>query len=590
MSEAFRQIKEACVGRCGEILGLDLDKLSRSGGPCPICSQDSSDDRFWAPKDANDNGRIGCRKCMDKPTTGDIIDSYRWLHRMGSQFDAAKAIADYLGLNVFDKLSNGFDRPRTDIMADVARLKKITVDSMRVYGATVENRRSNYGNRFQVVRFPMYDRNGSPISWFDLGTFGDWLKGKSAYNRPMGMFLPRTKKPDSGRVCVVEGVKDASALHAMGYYAVGLPTCELSINFVHFFRGLDVTIVPDLDEPGMNGARRAARRLYGIASSVAIARMPGEIKKKGGCDVRDVRDAVGEQAVRDAIDQAAQWTLESESEPESIADISNAFDQIPPKLHPMLEDAIEWVQDWRIECVTGGEFFFRIYSDKFENIESECLEATAEDLKSFPKFDLLLTKRCKLSLKLTWSDVWPAVARILISRAVNVQGEAERDMSRRVAGIVYSYICDRDPIELDTYIAGKQDNSNNGQYYGILFEVAGDSQNYYLDFNQLSKIIKLDLSEYKDIHLIECLRNCKIESRRVDRPKYGFRRKFRFLTELDVARLGEYSGIVGTESEIREAMNWREGPSEGDIVRFTMAESTPVPESDSDVSFNFDNF
>ena len=75
------------------------------------------------------------------------------------------------------------------------------------------------------------------------------------------------------------------------------------------FRGADVTIVPDLDDAGRDGAKDTASAFDGIAASVRIARLPGRHKPKDGYDVRDVlhnRD-LGEMALRDAIENASEW-------------------------------------------------------------------------------------------------------------------------------------------------------------------------------------------------------------------------------------------------------------------------------------------
>ncbi|WP_417740414.1 hypothetical protein [Rosistilla oblonga] len=66
-------------------------------------------------------------------------------------------------------------------------------------------------------------------------------------------------------------------------------------------------LVPDLDRPGQDGATRSGGHLAGIAASVRIARLPGEIVETGGADVRDCIARHGADTVRSAIDAAEPW-------------------------------------------------------------------------------------------------------------------------------------------------------------------------------------------------------------------------------------------------------------------------------------------
>jgi len=94
----------------------------------------------------------------------------------------------------------------------------------------------------------------------------------------------------------------------MKYNAFGLPGRQLGRKFARLFQGVHVVLVPDLDTPSVEGMDKTAARLRGVAASVKIARLPGEIKAKGGDDVRDVlAQQDGEQLVRQAIADAQPW-------------------------------------------------------------------------------------------------------------------------------------------------------------------------------------------------------------------------------------------------------------------------------------------
>ena len=121
---------------------------------------------------------------------------------------------------------------------------------------------------------------------------------------------------------MVEGFKDAAALHHLGYLAVGLNTSFLAAKFSPLFAGVDVVIVPDRDEAGENGARKSTANLHGHASSVRLAVLPVEFTSTNGKDLRDVlRMKDGETLIRQAIANAKPSAL-----PEMTA-VSVGFDE-----------------------------------------------------------------------------------------------------------------------------------------------------------------------------------------------------------------------------------------------------------------------
>ena len=110
---------------------------------------------------------------------------------------------------------------------------------------------------------------------------------------------------------LVEGPKDAAALHGLGLFVCGLNTCRLAAKFARLFRGVDVILIPDRDSAGEEGAQHSARVLRGVARSIRIAVLPAEFKESGGDDVRDILKRPGGhdlvlQAIADAqVVQAA---------------------------------------------------------------------------------------------------------------------------------------------------------------------------------------------------------------------------------------------------------------------------------------------
>ncbi len=131
-----------------------------------------------------------------------------------------------------------------------------------------------------------------------------------------------------------------------------------------------MVVVPDLDTAGMLGADHTAGVLSGIASSVAIARMPGVVKDKHGDDVRDVlRKPDGEKNVRDAIKNAVAWKpnpadSDDDERPEVIVTMNEAAvtDEVVRCLGKLGWDS-PWINDTDSESVRlfvrGGVWFMR---------------------------------------------------------------------------------------------------------------------------------------------------------------------------------------------------------------------------------------
>ena len=300
----FDQIKQFAEGRGGDIItaltALPIDVMTKRAEdhPCPNCNSKSTlypDVRDGGPEQ---HGRIACRFCTEGKPTGDIIDTVKVFGSFGKQIEAAKAIADFLGISDDDEST----KSPVDIITAVAKAKRMPEDAFRLFGAEEAKRGRD---KKPVARVPVYNASGDVHSHFDLTPKdkGFFKRGKGS----SGMFFPG-KLPKPGETWhLVEGVKDAAALTGLGFDAAGLPRAELPRQFATLFDGVHVITVADLDEPGQKGAQRTGGHLSGVAASVKAARLPGEVVATKGDDVRDVLRRDGEQAVRDAIANSKSW-------------------------------------------------------------------------------------------------------------------------------------------------------------------------------------------------------------------------------------------------------------------------------------------
>jgi len=191
-----------------------------------------------------------------------------------------------------------------DVIAIVAAAKKIpSREALLAYGA----QRVRGQQKVAVPVYSLIDGQAVETSSFTFGCSDKGLHQRGCHNP--GLFLPKGRRPEPGEIwLVVEGVKDAAALWHLGFNAAGLPGASLPVYHVEFFRGVDVVCVPDLDIPGQEGAQKTGGHLQGIASSVRVAKLPGEVLQSKGKDVRDILQRPdGASLIRDAIANAGAW-------------------------------------------------------------------------------------------------------------------------------------------------------------------------------------------------------------------------------------------------------------------------------------------
>jgi putative DNA primase/helicase len=373
MSPSIQEVKAAARGQWVGILidaGMPAECLEPGGHPCPQrCEPNAGgDDRFNISKDVNDTGAVFCRICFNKSSTikpGDGVATVAWLMNT-TNGEAAKWIANRLGLDGVQAAAP------VDIITATCRDKRTPIDAFRLFGVKEAKRGRD---RFPVCRIDLYNEEGVVHSHFDLWP-GDKGRVKAGEGNS-GLFFPG-RLPAAGEMWLaVEGVKDASALVGLGYNAFGYCGNKLGSKYARLFEGVDVVVVPDLDTAGMLGADHTASVLAGIATSVAIARMPGAVKDKHGDDVRDVlRKPDGEKNVRDAIANAVAWkpnpnVSDDDARPEVIVTMNEAAvtDEVVRYLGKLGWDS-PWINAKHCEAVRlfvrGGVLVHAVESDDID--------------------------------------------------------------------------------------------------------------------------------------------------------------------------------------------------------------------------------
>ncbi|HYW80449.1 MAG TPA: toprim domain-containing protein, partial [Thermoguttaceae bacterium] len=121
-----------------------------------------------------------------------------------------------------------------------------------------------------------------------------------------GLFIPKDLQA-GGRLLVTEGPTDCAALLALGFSAIGRPSCTGGVkHLVALAQRLQpggIAIVADGDEPGQRGAKSLAARLAVYCAAVRIVTPPDGIKdarawKQSGATAADVQAAIDAAPVR----------------------------------------------------------------------------------------------------------------------------------------------------------------------------------------------------------------------------------------------------------------------------------------------------
>lgn len=276
-----------------EHLGLSLNK--REGhdlaGPCIACK---SSDAF---RMHIHTGVAQCYSCGGKWSPFQVAEA------VTRDREQAKCVLVEIGLFKPGPVANG-QAALTDPIDFIAQQKGVPAESLRAFGAKVITSTS--------IQFSCYGPDGKACTSFSISTkVGTQAnKGLFAKGKPASLFFPhndgQVRLPQAGETWhLVEGVKDAAALHGLGLLACGMNTCRLAAKFARLFTGADIVLLPDRDRAGEEGSQYSARVLRGAAKSVRIAVLPAAFKESDGEDVRDVlRRRGGRELVLQAIADA----------------------------------------------------------------------------------------------------------------------------------------------------------------------------------------------------------------------------------------------------------------------------------------------
>ena len=146
----------------------------------------------------------------------------------------------------------------------------------RSLGVSVKSlRRLNIGWDGEAYTFPMRSEKRKII-----GVRRRFMDGrKFAVRGSTNALFIADGLSEAGELFICEGPTDCAAALDLGFDAIGRPNCDSRIDMtVQFAKGRKVTVVSDRDKPGIEGAKKLARRLIKHCPEVMIMVPPEGIK------------------------------------------------------------------------------------------------------------------------------------------------------------------------------------------------------------------------------------------------------------------------------------------------------------------------
>lgn len=375
--------------RLASLLGLTIIGSERHDltGPCVLGCQSSDAFRLH-----ENSGISQCYSCHAKSNAYDLCVKIVGAERAESVMIEA-----------------GLFKPRQiatpvagDVLGKLAAEKRCSAESLKKFGAKVEG---------GTVVIPMFGPDLKNCSTFSMrpGATDIYKKGKNAWKKETGLFIAEDF-PDPGNAChLVEGVKDAAALLDLAVsFPIGLPgsTLPKDRDFEKLFAGVDVVLIPDLDDASARGAEDTARRLHGIARSIKIVDLPGERKKSKGLDCRDILALPGgRELLLAAIGAAREWDPAAPTKrskkierlipekvrgepagiiyPEGQTDVANGM-----RLARLHGDDLRWIDSWRKFLVWDGQRWAADNSPQVDRWAKEVAAGIFQEIATVaPKID-----------------------------------------------------------------------------------------------------------------------------------------------------------------------------------------------------------
>ena len=289
---------------------VDLDTSSRQ--PKALCPfHEETQPSFYISPDKNLWFCFGCHK------GGSIIQFVAEYMKISNE-EAVKYLAREYGISLSDKLLKEYKRERIKIEKLKAGLDKshailqsnnIALDYLKKRGfseKTIDTFGFGYSRKYKAISVPIYDLYGRVVGFALRKLEGQpkWIntKNNSLYNKSDILYnlhraLPGAKK----NIYIVEGYFDVAAFHQAGIRNVvaicGSIMAKRQAQLLSKMAGdLEIILVPDMDEPGMQAAERNIKLLNRMGLIINVIELPRK-------DAADVLVTDGENVLASYVDK-----------------------------------------------------------------------------------------------------------------------------------------------------------------------------------------------------------------------------------------------------------------------------------------------
>ena len=175
------------------------------------------------------------------------------------------------------------------------------------------------GTRFTI---PIFDQNENVLNirkWSAKSKQYKMINEKGFGERR----LYPIRAAESDPIIIAEGEFKALLLNQLGFNAIA-PTGGASTwshDWNNLFKDKQVYIMYDIDQAGINGAKRVAKEIYDLATSVKIVDLPIDPKKIPNGDITDYIIELGHTAtdIQQLLNEATEW------KPEEVQQLEDEF-------------------------------------------------------------------------------------------------------------------------------------------------------------------------------------------------------------------------------------------------------------------------
>jgi hypothetical protein len=265
--------------------------------PCPICAKHD-----WCMVKADGSAAI-CARVIDgcaRRKDGSAIeakDGQGWLHEL-RRGEKGRGIE-----HGPRRATRNDDRPRIDCIALQQQFLSSCVDfevqeladSLGVTTGSLYRLGIGYANRIDAFTFPMRDGANRIVGFRTRHADG---RKRAVPGSRSGLFIP-TRLSGSGPLLICEGPTDTAAALAVGFDAIGRPSCRGGTDHILALlkrQRREVWIVSDRDTPGRQGAEALAEAVFPVAEAVKVIAPPS---------AKDLRAWVVAGATRTVIEAVA---------------------------------------------------------------------------------------------------------------------------------------------------------------------------------------------------------------------------------------------------------------------------------------------